>query len=108
MVSSARRTIKCFLLLLCTAICLHAQTTTQKAANGSISGKVTIKGKPAAGVTVFARVTNERNMQNMTRVRVKTDQNGSYRLSNLPPDTYEVSAIAPALVPTNESNPIVV
>ena len=56
MVSSARQTFTCILLILGAAVCNQAQTTTQKVANGSISGKVTIKGKPAVGVVIIAKM----------------------------------------------------
>ena len=109
MFSSARQTITCILLVLGIAVCIEAQTTTQKASSASISGKVTIKGKPAVGVTVLA---NDNTLSGgnpmMTRYRARSDQTGSYRITNLPAGTYEISSITPALVPVNESDSLVI
>src|SRR5215510_13347400 len=108
MVSSARQTISCTFLVLAIVVCIHAQTNTQKVANASISGKVTIKGKPAAGVTVLAIESNYRSNPMMSRHRARTDQTGSYRVTNLPAGTYNISSITPALVLANESDSVVI
>ena len=108
MVSSARRAINCILLVLGAAICSQAQTTAQKPATGSISGNVTIKGKPAVGVTLLAEDSRNRGSSTMTHYRARTDQTGSYRIKNLPAGTYEVSPITPALVTANQSDSIVI
>lgn len=108
MVSSARRTFIAILLVLGIVLCVQAQTTTQKVANASIAGKVTIKGKPAVEVMVLAKDSNEYRIPVMTRYRARTDQTGSYRITNLPPGSYEISAVTPALVSTNRSGPILI
>lgn len=94
------------LLVLGTVMCVHAQATTAKVGNGTISGKVTIKGKPAAGLVVAAN--NSRDDGGMRRNRARTDQTGSYRITNLPAGTYEMYPLTPALVPTNQSDAVVV
>src|SRR5689334_7105247 len=104
MVSSARQTIGCFIFILGIVISIHAQ----KVGNGSISGKVTIKGKPAIGVTILATDSDHRSNPMMSRHRARTDQTGSYRITNLPPGTYDISSITPALVPANDSNSVAV
>lgn len=108
MVSSARQTITCILLVLGTAVCIKAQITTQKTSSASISGKVTIKGKPAIGVTVVANDAVGRGNPMMKRYRARTDQTGSYRITNLPAGTYEIAAITPALVQVNDSDSLVI
>ena len=108
MVSSARQAITCILLVLGTAVFIQAQTTTQKVARASISGKVTIKGKPAVGVMVLAKDSNEHRIPVMVRYSATTDQIGSYRITNLPAGTYDISAITPALVPANEPGAILI
>lgn len=108
MVSTAHQAITSILLVLATAVCFQAQTTTQKVASASISGKVTIKGKPAVGVMVLATDPNDYNSSRMTRYRARTDQTGSYRIANLPAGTYKISPITPALVPANQSEPVIV
>jgi len=109
MFSSTLQTITCILLVLGTAVCIKAQTTTQKASSASISGKVTIKGKPAVGVTVLANpdALGGGNPM-MKRYRARTDQTGSYRITNLPAGTYEISAITPALVTVDQSHSVVI
>jgi Carboxypeptidase regulatory-like domain len=107
MVSSARQAIACILVLSGAAIYIQAQTqsASERVATASISGKVTIKGKAAAGVTVVATDSND---QNRRRYRAKTDQTGSYRIANLPAGSYDISTITPSLVAQNESNPLVI
>jgi len=107
MISSARQAIGCILLVLGAAVFDQAQTTTQKVASASISGKVTIKGKPAVGVMVLAKDSNDRGAPIMTRYRARTDQTGSYRIANLPAGTYEISPITPALVPSKFDSVVV-
>jgi protocatechuate 3,4-dioxygenase beta subunit len=108
MVSSARQAITCIFLVLGIAVCNQAQTTTKKAASASISGKVTIKGKPAVRVMVLASDQRDRGSSIPSHYRARTDQTGSYRITNLPAGTYEISPITPALVPANQSDSVVV
>jgi protocatechuate 3,4-dioxygenase beta subunit len=89
-------------------VCIQAQTTTQKIANASISGKVTIKGKPAVGVVIIARDSRDGSSSMMRSHRARTDQTGSYRITNLSADTYAISTITPALVHSNQSDSVVV
>lgn len=108
MVSSTRRTITSILLVLTSAVCLQAQTTTEKVVSGSISGKVTIKGKPAVRIMVLANDVREGGSSNTRPHRTRTDQTGSYRITNLAAGTYAISTITPALVPANQSGSVVV
>src|ERR1041385_9234310 len=107
---SSRQTITCILVILNAAIYIQAQTqtTSEKVATASISGKVTIKDKAAAGVVVVANEPNEGRNWMRGRYRTKTDQTGSYRIANLPAGTYEISAVTPSLVPQNELNSLVI
>ena len=97
MLSSTRKTL-CLLVVLSTAICVQAQTSTQKVGTASISGKVTIKGKPAVGVIVVAGSPEELRTSTSPLHRTRTDETGSYRLRNLSAGTYEISTFTPALV----------
>lgn len=108
MVSSACRTITSSLLVLGAVVCIQAQTTTQKIANASISGKVTIKGKPAVGVVIIARDSRDVSSSMMRGHRTRTNQTGSYRIANLSSGTYAISTITPALVPANQLDSVVV
>jgi hypothetical protein len=110
MVSSARQALACILVLFGAAICIQAQaqTTSEKIATASISGKVIIKGKPAAGVTVVATNSNDQNPWTRGRYHAKTDQAGNYRITNLPAGSYDVFSVTPSLVSQNESNSVVI
>lgn len=108
MTSSSRRTTICILLIMGAAVCVPAQTAPQKVATASISGKVTIKGKPAVGVMVLASDSRDRGSSNAKGYRARSDQAGNYRITNLPAGNYDISTLAAALVPSNESQTLVV
>src|SRR6185369_10927470 len=71
-----------------------------KAPRGSISGRVTIKEKSAMGVVVSLRKTVQANPFEVA-LRATTDQDGNYRIANVPPGSYEVMPSAPAFVPSD-------
>lgn len=77
-----------------------APKETTKSARGSISGRVTIKGKGVFGVAVALRKFEQGNSTERIP-RAITDQDGFYRLTNVAPGTYEVSPSAPAFVPSD-------
>ena len=85
---------------------LWAQAVSKPAAKprGSISGKVTIKEKSAPGVVVSLRKTDSTNPFEQTQ-KGTTDQDGIYRIQNVPPGTYEVTPSAPAFVPADPQAP---
>jgi protocatechuate 3,4-dioxygenase beta subunit len=69
--------------------------------NGEVSGRVTEGGKPAAGIKVAAYLdayTGARSIASAV-----TDQDGRYRLAQLPSGKVYVATIAPALVSTTEN-----
>ncbi|HJU91557.1 MAG TPA: carboxypeptidase regulatory-like domain-containing protein [Pyrinomonadaceae bacterium] len=74
-----------------------ANTQVAKSPRGSVSGRVTIKDKPAVGVAVSLR---KGDMMNPWEQYLKgtTDQDGFYRIANVPPGSYEVAPAAPAFV----------
>ncbi len=75
----------------------NAQTgSTTKNADATISGKVTSKGKPAAGVVVGLRLS-EPNQFDST-FKATSDQEGKYRITNVPRGSYYVAPVAPAFV----------
>jgi len=71
-----------------------------KAPRGSISGRVTIKEKSAEGVPVSLRKSDFSNPFELM-LRATTDQDGNYRIVNIPPGSYEVTPSAPAFVPSD-------
>src|SRR5712672_2889831 len=86
-------------LLMCFAFCQSAvsQTTTpRKNPDATVSGKVTIRGKPAPEIVVGLR-SSEPEESNPT-VKATTDQDGNYRIISVPAGSYEIAPVAPALV----------
>lgn len=106
MSSSVRFALLLLLTLASVAIPLRAQspakTTAAKTARGSVSGRITIKDKPAQGVVVGLRKANTGNVEAFQRAT--TDQDGLYRITNVAPGTYEVTLAAPAYV-VADTNP---
>ncbi|HKG47157.1 MAG TPA: carboxypeptidase regulatory-like domain-containing protein [Pyrinomonadaceae bacterium] len=91
------------LTILSLPISLPAQTTpkqTSKTLRGSISGRVTIKEKGAAGVVVSLRTSDVMNVFERLP-RATTDADGFYRIPNVVPGSYDVTPVAPAFVPAD-------
>lgn len=90
------------LALLSVAIPLRAQTATKQTAakvpRGSVSGRVTIKDKPAPGVPVGLRKTISSASDLGPFAKATTDQDGVYRITNIAPGAYDVLPAAPAYV----------
>jgi Carboxypeptidase regulatory-like domain len=97
MIPSARRAIASLLFILLAAVCSQSQVAPTKTA--TISGKITLKTKGLAGVVVAARDTEG---PDRVRYRAVTDQNGNYRITNVPGGSYQVLPLAPGLVPENQ------
>ncbi len=100
MSSSTRFFAVVLLTLLGLPVYVRAQSQTKtpvKTPRGSVSGRVTIKDKPAAGVTIGLRQTMN-IFPNDKSFRAITDQEGIYRISNVPAGTYDIMVIAPAYV----------
>ena len=108
MLSSTRQAMACVLLIFGAVASSSSQTNPEKPANGSISGKVTLKNKPVPGIAVFAEDQAER--RSGRNRRGITDQTGGYRITDLPPGTYVVTPIAPSLAIEDElrTNSVVV
>lgn len=79
-----------------------AQTPIKAIKKASVAGKVTIKGKPAAGVTVGVR-SSDMGVPFQATYRAVTDFQGLYRITDIPPGSYQVFPLAPAFVTVNES-----
>src|SRR6266567_3592048 len=69
----------------------------KKSAGGTISGKVTIKGKATPGIVVGLRVSQPTSPYEPS-LRATTDQEGRYRLTDVPAGTYQITPAAPAFV----------
>ena len=105
----SRQAIACVLLIFAAVVLASSQAKIEKLANASVSGKVTLKNKAVVGVRVFAE---EQNPKFGTRsgYRATTDQNGNYKITNLPAGTYFVRPLAPSFTLEDEftSNIIVI
>lgn len=90
--------------LLILSIPVYTQSQTKPAKKGptsSVSGKVTIKGKGAAGIAVGLRAADYEQMRTSRYIGV-TDQDGNYRITDVQPGTYQVMPAAPAYVFSGE------
>jgi protocatechuate 3,4-dioxygenase beta subunit len=65
-------------------------------ATGSISGRVTISGKGAAGIAVTAISPDNLNRR-MGTARAMTDNEGYYRIPDLAPAQYQVAPLTPEM-----------
>lgn len=86
-------------LLMCSAYCqgVVSQTpTSRKSADATVAGKVTIKGKPAPDIVVGLRPSP--SDESSSTFKAKTDQDGHYRIINIPAGSYEIAPVAPALI----------
>ena len=96
-IASARRIVVCVLMIFGAVATSLSQTNSEKTATASVSGKVTIKNKSAAGIVVYAEQQDAR-ADPRGNLHSTTDQTGSYRITNLPAGTYTIRPIAPSFV----------
>jgi carboxypeptidase family protein len=104
---SARYLPAVLLTILSLPSSLWAQTVSKQAnktPHGSISGRVTIREKGAEGVVVSLGKSDSMNPFELPQ-RATTDQDGFYRVQNVPPGTYQVTPSAPAFVPADSKEP---
>ena len=112
--SSARTAVATFLTVFCFAALSFAQAPAKqpaaKTARASVSGRVTIKDRPAPGVVVGLRRSDGMNPFDALGKAI-TDQDGVYRITNVAPGSYIVLPGAPAYVPSGSDyveQPVVV
>jgi hypothetical protein len=94
------------LLVLCCALaplCVRAQTITKKSLRSTIAGKVTIKGKPGAGIIIGVR-PSDMGYPIQSAYKATTDQDGNYRVLDVPPGSYEVMPASPVFVNAEINN----
>ena len=75
-------------LFLASIVSGQSGNTTQKA-TGSISGRIIVDGKGAAGIAVAA--FGAETIRRVPHTQAKTDSEGSFKLTGLTPGTYEVT-----------------
>lgn len=99
--SSARIAVATFLAVVCFAAVTFAQVTPKppapKVSRGSISGRITMKDKPVAGVMVGLRHADGMNPFDQLS-KATTDQDGVYRITNVAPGSYYVMPSVPGYV----------
>lgn len=100
---SSRQAIACILLIFGVAACAHAQSSAAKEQTASISGKVTVKNKGIAGIVVVA-IENDYSGGSRARHRATTDNEGNYRISDIPAGNYYAFPLAPALTADKGQN----
>ena len=101
--SSILQKIVCVAIILSAALFAHSQTIPAKEATGVVSGKVTVKGKAAAGVVILIRPNTQSRTSQVSSYKGTTDLNGEYRIANVPAGNYIVTPFAPAFVNAEES-----
>ena len=98
----------CVLIVLSCAVFTRSQTAPAKEPTSTISGKVTMKDKPLAGVAINLR-SNERSPQKRrASYKARTDVNGEYRIMNVPAGNYVVAPLAPAFVSEGDTRTLIV
>jgi protocatechuate 3,4-dioxygenase beta subunit len=100
-----------FVLLFTSVFSASAQSQPQEAKQptASITGKVTVGGKPAAGVIITLTESNPDSLRRSggryssdQMVKTTTDEEGRYRLENIAAGRYLINPFAPALIIENE------
>jgi hypothetical protein len=97
--------VQVFAVLLCFTCSVSLSTQAQQAPldknAGSISGRITVDGKPKAGVVVELLATTPFGGRRLS-AKAATNKVGRYLLTGVGPGAYDVSPSAPTLVIPNE------
>src|ERR1041385_3131157 len=93
-------TLTVMILLSVSSAAQTADSSKRSKLAGSISGKVTIKGKGMSGITVGLRRSEMFNPSELAQ-RAVTDQDGNYKITNIAAGSYQVVPSAPAYVLTD-------
>jgi hypothetical protein len=73
------------------------QSKDSKSPTGSISGRVTLNGKPVPRIPVIV-TRNAFDADDKPVAKTTTDQDGRFRITNVPAGSFNLSAFAPAFV----------
>ncbi|HKG96300.1 MAG TPA: carboxypeptidase-like regulatory domain-containing protein [Pyrinomonadaceae bacterium] len=88
-----------------TSLYVRPQSASDKGPPSSISGKITVKDKGVPGVTVRLHLIEPNSGGHTTRHRGVTDDEGNYRIINVPPGNYTVVISAPVFASADQSRP---
>src|SRR5207247_7808576 len=81
----------------------QSQTTTaSKTSPNVVKGTVSLKGKGIAGIVVIAGLANSDGQRKPT-YRGVTNQEGNYRIPNIPSGTFQIGPAAPEYIPLQDS-----
>jgi 5-hydroxyisourate hydrolase-like protein (transthyretin family) len=75
----------------------------KKEVGASVSGKVTVKGKPAPGVVVAMHLAQPNDSS--PTYRATTNEDGVYHINNVANGNYRIAPLAPAMVVRDEGDP---
>lgn len=73
------------------------QSKDSNSPSGSISGRVTLNGRPVPRISVIL-TQNALDADDKPVAKVTTDQNGRFRIANVPAGSFNLSAFAPTFV----------
>ena len=93
-------TLAVMILLSVSSAAQTADSSKSSKLAGSISGKVTIKGKGMSGIAVGLRRSEMFNPSELAQ-RAVTDQDGNYKITNIAAGSYQVVPSSPAYVLTD-------
>jgi hypothetical protein len=94
--SGARAALVVLLAALCAAAPARAQVNVQREVPATVTGRVTDGERGMPGVAVSLMANDSSRFKTLARAR--TDAEGRYRLSNVPPGRYQIMPFAPAYV----------
>ena len=100
--SSTRFSLLIALCLACAGVLSAQENPNSK--GGSISGRVTMANKGVAGVSVTITMSGDALSGSGLQLSASTDDEGKFRLSNLPARTYYVWPFVPAFVITEATS----
>jgi protocatechuate 3,4-dioxygenase beta subunit len=102
MVSSARQAVACILLIFSAFIYARPQSAAEKGLTSTITGKVTVKDKGVPGIAVSLTLLKPSTAYG-TRHRGVTDDEGNYRITNVPAGNYAVTISARAFAAVDQA-----
>lgn len=95
--------LKFIILIAGLVFSIQAQEPVPNRTSGSISGRITVDGKPKAGLVVELLATDT-NGQRRAIAKATTSKSGKYVLTNVASGTYDVSPSTPTLVVPNQGS----